>query len=121
AIKLLAWVARSLGALKRVPLAPHLFDTLLLLWSALFARGVFQGRLALESEVARWPGVRLSPHPYGGTQFNLDGREIGHVHGNGVVDVHLPRALRDELVQAGRAQVHHTLPDSGWVSVPLRQ
>ena len=28
--------------------------------------------------------------------------------------------IRDELVDAGRARPHHILPDSGWVTVPMR-
>jgi hypothetical protein len=27
---------------------------------------------------------------------------------------------RDELIAAGRAQPHHVLPDSGWLTVPIR-
>ena len=27
---------------------------------------------------------------------------------------------RDELVAAGRARPHHVLPDSGWITVPMR-
>jgi len=28
--------------------------------------------------------------------------------------------VRDELIAAGRARPHHVLPDSGWVTVPMR-
>jgi len=28
--------------------------------------------------------------------------------------------VRDELVASGRAEPHHVLPDSGWVSVYIR-
>jgi len=28
--------------------------------------------------------------------------------------------VRDELVARGRARPHHVLPESGWVSVPMR-
>ena len=28
-------------------------------------------------------------------------------------------AVRDQLVQAGRVEPHHILPDSGWVSVRI--
>jgi hypothetical protein len=103
-----------------VSLLPCLFDCLLLIGSALFACATFRAIAAVQNEAAALPGVTFSVHRYGGTQFDLDGREIGHVHGNGVLDLRFPRSVRDQLVRAGRAQVHHTFPDSGWVSVELR-
>jgi hypothetical protein len=33
-----------------------------------------------------------------------------------LADLPFPRTLRDELVAAGRAQPHHIVPESGWVS-----
>jgi hypothetical protein len=46
---------------------------------------------------------------------------IGHVHGDALVDIPFPKAVRDGLVQAGEVEPHHALPDSGYVSVFLRQ
>ena len=70
--------------------------------------------------VLSWPGVEGHPHRFGGTEYRLGRREIGHVHGQSLVDVPLPRRLRDELIAGGRARPHHVLPESGWVSVPVR-
>ena len=67
------------------------------------------------------PGVISSPHRFGGTEYRLDRREIGHVHGDSLVDIPFTKKIREELVAAGRAQRHHILPDSGWVSVYLRE
>ncbi len=75
---------------------------------------------SIDRQVMAWPGVSNSPHRFGGTEYRLGRREIGHVHGEALVDVPLPRRLRDELVRQGRARPHHVLPDSGWVSVPMR-
>lgn len=69
--------------------------------------------------VMEWEGVTAHPHRFGGVEYRLGRRELGHVHGDFFVDVPLPRALRDEVVRAGTAEPHHTLPDSGWVTVPL--
>jgi hypothetical protein len=44
---------------------------------------------------------------------------MGHVHGDRLVDMPLPRKLHDELIATGQAQPHHVLPDTGWVSVWL--
>lgn len=66
-----------------------------------------------------WPGVTSEPHRFGGIEFQWDGKEIGHMHGNRLVDVRFRRSLRDQLVSEGRAQPHHIYPDSGWVSLYL--
>jgi hypothetical protein len=52
-------------------------------------------------------------------EFRLGRRELGHLHGT-IADLPFPRRVRDELVAAGRARPHHVLPESGWVTVPMR-
>lgn len=69
----------------------------------------------------RWPGVEAHPHRFGGTEFRLGSREIGHVHGDHLVDIPFPTRVRQEVVAAGEARPHHVLPESGWVSVYLRE
>jgi hypothetical protein len=66
-----------------------------------------------------WDGVAASPHRFGGVQFRLGRRELGHTHGDECVDVRFPRAMRDEVVSAGLAYAHPALPDSEWVTVLL--
>ena len=46
--------------------------------------------------------------------------EDGH-HGDSLVDIPFPKKVRDEIVAAGRAQPHHILPETGWVSFYIRQ
>lgn len=75
----------------------------------------------IHAALVQWPGVAAHPHQFGGTEYRLGKREIGHVHGDRLVDIPFPTRVRDELVAAGRAQPHHVLPESGWVSVYLRQ
>jgi len=69
--------------------------------------------------VASWEGVTTHDHRFGGIEFRLGRRELGHLH-RSFADLPFPRRLRDELVRAGRAQPHHILPKSGWVTVPMR-
>ena len=38
-----------------------------------------------------------------------------------MVDIPFPTKVRRRLVEAGRAEPHHILPDSGWVSFYIRQ
>jgi hypothetical protein len=76
----------------------------------------------ITATLTTWPGVTAKPHRFGGTEFVLDaGREIGHIHGDHLVDLPLPTRLRDEVVAAGRAQPHHILPESGWISFYLNE
>jgi len=70
--------------------------------------------------VGSWNGVTMAPHRFGGTQFRLGHREIGHIHGDRLVDVPFPKTKRDELVRNGDAEPHYILPNSGWVSLFLR-
>jgi len=66
--------------------------------------------------VTSWPGVEAAPHRFGGTEYRYGRREMGHVHGDRLADLPLPRKLHDEVIAAGRAQPHHVLPHTGWVS-----
>jgi Luciferase len=69
--------------------------------------------------VGQWPGVSTHPHRFGGIEFRVGRRELGHLH-RSIADLPFPRPVRDELIAAGRAKPHHVLPDSGWVTVPMR-
>ena len=73
----------------------------------------------LVAEVSRWPGITTALHRFGGTAFRFGRGEIGHVHERGLLDVPFPRPVRDEIVAAGDARPHHTLPESGWVSFTI--
>jgi predicted DNA-binding protein (MmcQ/YjbR family) len=68
-----------------------------------------------------WTGVEAHPHRFGGVEFRLGRREIGHIHGDALVDIPFPTRVRQEIVAAGQARPHHVLPESGWVSVYLHQ
>jgi hypothetical protein len=70
----------------------------------------------IADEVLAWPGVTSAPHRFGGVEFLLGRRELGHLHGDRLADLPFPRRVRDELVAAGRARPHHVLPETGWVS-----
>ena len=70
----------------------------------------------IKATVTFWAGVEAFPHRFGGTEYRYGRKEMGHVHGDRLADLPLPRKLRDEVVAAGRAQPHHVLPDTGWVS-----
>jgi Family of unknown function (DUF5519) len=73
----------------------------------------------IAAEVESWPGVSAGAHRFGGVEFRLGRRELGHLHGDRMADLAFPRRVRDELIATGRARPHHVLPESGWVTVSI--
>ena len=74
----------------------------------------------IEREVGCWEGVTTHVHRFGGTEFRLGRRALGHLHGSRWADLRFERGVRDMLVETGRAQPHHVLPETGWVSRRIR-
>jgi hypothetical protein len=75
----------------------------------------------ITTEVTSWAGVTSHPHRFGGVEYGIGKREIGHIHGDHLVDIPFPKKVRDEIVATGRAQPHHIFPETGWVSFFLQQ
>lgn len=71
--------------------------------------------------VSQWEAIENEPHRFGGTEFKIGNVEIGHIHrNNGMVDIPFTVKMREALVAEGRAQHHHLLHDSGWISFFVR-
>jgi hypothetical protein len=85
----------------------------------LMAMTVPNASTRIRAAVASWPDMSEAPHRFGGVEFRLGTREIGHLHGDRLLDVPFPRRMRDELVAAGLAKPHHVLPESGWISFTI--
>lgn len=68
-----------------------------------------------------WEEVSVAPHRFGGVEYRLGKRELGHIHGDNMLDIPFPKKVRDEVVASGLASPHHLLPQTGWVSLYLRQ
>ena len=73
----------------------------------------------IDAVVAGWPGVTSGSHRFGGIDWRLGKRQIGHIHADELIDIPFPKRLRDELVAAHQAEAHHVRADSGWVSLRL--
>jgi Family of unknown function (DUF5519) len=71
---------------------------------------------SIQKQILSWSNVTAEPHRFGGIEFRLNKREMGHIHGDHLVDLPFPLNIRNELVNSGRASPHHVLPQSGWVS-----
>ncbi len=75
----------------------------------------------IRASVESWDGVSSHPHRFGGVEFRAGRRELGHLHGDSLADLLLPKRVHDQAISDGRARPHHVLPDSNWVSVYLRE
>jgi hypothetical protein len=75
---------------------------------------------SIEKEILSWPYVTSEPHRFGGIEFRLNKKELGHIHGDRLADLPFPMSIRNDLVNSGRVSPHHVLPKSGWVSYWIR-
>src|SRR5687767_9544545 len=75
---------------------------------------------AFEAEVKSWDGIEAVTHRFGGTEFQWENIEIGHVHRGGMTDIPFTRRIRQALVEEQIAQPHHILPDTGWITFYIR-
>ena len=114
------FVVAHLRWLARVPGLPQLFDATLLAWTGLAHPARLAAMQEIESRALALPGVRLRVHRLGGTAFARGPRELGHLHGNGLLDLFVGHAERAALVAAARAQPHHVFAQSGWISFWVR-
>lgn len=109
-------VVRHLRWLARVPGLPQVFDAALLAWTALAHRPRLAAMEAIETAALRRPGLGIKVHRLGGVEFLIEGREFGHLHGNGLLDVRVGREAARVFVRAGKAEPHHVFEESAWVS-----
>ncbi len=77
-------------------------------------------RKEFQDRVLTWDNVTVHPHRFGGIEFRIGRRELGHLHGDVLLDIPFPQSVRDEMVASGIAEQHHVLPQSGWVSFYIR-
>ena len=74
----------------------------------------------IQREVASWPEVIVEEHAGGIVFFRRGRREIGHLHANRFADLPFPVRIREDLVAAGKADLHYLHPKSGWVTYHIR-
>ena len=74
----------------------------------------------IKEEILKWPGITTEPNRFGGIEFLVNKKEMGHLHGEKLADLPFPVEIRKELVASGHALPHHIYPESGWVSYWIR-
>ena len=60
----------------------------------------------ITTAVPAWPGVEAGMGERGEWGFSVDGKQIGHLHGDRVAHFGFPRVLGQELRDAGRVGPH---------------
>ncbi len=75
----------------------------------------------IHNAISNLDGIISEQHRFGGTEYRIGKREIGHVHGDYLVDIPFTKKGKSEIIREGKAVDHHILPESGWVSVYLKE
>lgn len=70
----------------------------------------------IENLLSAFDHVTIANHKMGGREFLLNGKEIGHIHWNGDLDILFTKNIRDSLIQQNLVQTHKWVPDSGWTT-----
>lgn len=113
-------VVKYFGPLKHMPVLPHVFDALMKIGVCFSNRRLLDYMDEIENEVLSWQHTSLHIHKFGGTQFNLRGKELGHIHGNGLLDVLFSRKMKAELSERYPVKDHHIFKNSGWISFQVQ-
>jgi hypothetical protein len=113
-------VVKYASPLKHVPVLPHVFDALLKIGTLLSNRNLIDFIDDIENEVLSWAQTSVHVHKFGGTQFNLYDKELGHIHGNGLLDILFSRKTKSELMLKYSVKEHHVFKDSGWISFQIK-
>jgi MFS family permease len=95
-------------------------------------RGEMRGAIAeaIEREILSWPDVTAQPHRFGGIDFRVGTKEMGHLHGENMVDLPLPpnaalassssNKLTGVPKQGGETEgslpPHDAYPESKWIN-----
>ena len=74
----------------------------------------------IKKEILSWPDVTSNPYRFGGVEFRVNKRDMGHIHGEKLADLPFPIEIRKGLIASGKALPHIIYPESMWVSYIIR-
>jgi MFS family permease len=74
----------------------------------------------IKKEILSWPGVTSNPYQFGGVEFRVNKRDMGHIHGEKLADLPFPIEIRKDLIASGKVLPHIIYPESMWVSYIIR-
>ena len=119
-VSLLTIIAKVAGPLKNIPFLPILLDEQMKLFTFFFRPKRFLKMQEFSRMVTEKLKLETGFHRFGGLEFRYQGKEIGHMHSNGLLDILFPRKLSSFLIEKGVTGFHHVYPDSGWTSLMIR-
>src|SRR5207302_9901040 len=71
----------------------------------------------LKEWLLQLPDVVEVPHSFGGTEYQINGRQFMHNHGARYLDIHLSREDQERVISEGKAERHRFTPArAGWVT-----
>jgi len=119
-VSLLTIIAKMAGPVKNIPFLPMLIDEQLKLVTFFFRPKRFLKMQELRRMVTEKLRLETGFHHFGGLEFRYQGKEIAHMHSNGLLDILFPRNLSSFLIEKGVTGIHHVYPDSGWTSLLIQ-
>lgn len=114
-------IAKYFSFLKEIPLLPILIDEQVKLLTFIFRPGLFFLMAQIIKEVKNWEGVSIHTHRYGGIEFRVENKEIGHLHGGGLLDILFDKDTKDSLFKNKQISEHHIFQNTGWGSLYLSE
>lgn len=69
--------------------------------------------------IKEFDNVKTKYHKFGGIEFLLDGKEVCHIHGDGLVDVKLSKAQKEKFLYFEKVENHHVLPKGNMISYQI--
>tara|TARA_B100000809_G_scaffold52464_1_gene47791 strand:+ start:448 stop:897 length:450 start_codon:yes stop_codon:yes gene_type:complete len=114
-------LAKTFSSIKRIPYLPIFIDEQLKIFTLFFRPTVFQKMIEIVKWTKKLPYVTSKYHKYGGLEFQVNGKEICHIHGDGLTDVLLTRRVANDIIKSTFAQEHHVISDSGWISYQIKK
>jgi len=69
----------------------------------------------IKKEIISWPGLTSSPYHFGGIEFRVNKRDMGHIHGEKLADLPFPIEIRNDLISSGKLLPHIIYPESMWL------
>jgi hypothetical protein len=88
-----------------------------MLFALLFTPRRFIVQERLWNQILDLTGVSETSHRYGGREAVFQGRELCHIHGNGVLDFILPKGVDVPNALNTHIHPHHVYPNSRWRTI----
>jgi hypothetical protein len=118
--RLAGFASKTFPRLKRSKILTTFFDKLLL--GALFVTDhrVYKNYCAFNKALKTWANVTNVRHQFGGEEYRYQGREICHIHGNGIIDIRWgTQAEKQMLIKSKICENHFIEPETTWTTFYL--